>query len=73
MHADTQTDRHMQAYIHHSIHHTHHTHIHTHTHTATNPWLECVLHTLRRMEGGSIHNPVGKVGVSIVTVRETAG
>ena len=73
MHADTQTDRHMQAYIHHSIHHTTHTHTcthntHTHTHTATIPWLECVLHTLRRMEGGSMHNPVGKVGVSIVTV-----
>ena len=73
MHARRHTDRQTHAGIYTPLNtpHTSHTHTHTqhtHTHTATIPWLECVLHTLRRMEGGSIHNPVGKVGVSIVTV-----
>ena len=73
MHARRHTDRQTHAGIYTPLNtpHTSHTHAHTthtHTYTATTPWLECVLHTLRRMEGGSMHNPVGKVGVSIVTV-----
>ena len=32
--------------------------------------VECALHMLRMMERGSMHNHVGKVGVSIATVWE---